>query len=152
MTREEAIKCLKQMKIDMSHISDAYVAIMTAIEALSQQLCNDIISRSEAIDACDQSVNVIEATDRIKELRGVVCEDAISRRAVLHIPLNLRYDDIINSLPPVHAEPRTGHWIDRSEGGRIIYPWMEAHECSECGKYGSAAWDYCPNCGAKMEG
>ena len=47
---------------------------------------------------------------------------------------------------------RKGHWIDRSEGGRIKYPWMEAHECSECGEHGSAAWKFCPNCGADMRG
>lgn len=45
---------------------------------------------------------------------------------------------------------RTGRWIDRSEGGRILYPWMESCECSKCGEFGSAAWDYCPHCGVAM--
>lgn len=28
----------------------------------------DLISRADAIDACDQSINLLEAVDRIKEL------------------------------------------------------------------------------------
>ena len=43
------------------------------------------------------------------------------------------------------AEQKSGHWVDRSEGGRIKYPWMEAYECDKCGEYGSAAWNFCPN-------
>lgn len=50
------------------------------------------------------------------------------------------------------AEPKTGEWIDRSDGGRIIYPWWETCECSQCGEYGSGAYDFCPNCGADMKG
>ena len=49
------------------------------------------------------------------------------------------------------AEQKSGHWVDRSEGGRIKYPWMEAYECDKCGEYGSAAWNFCPNCGACMK-
>ena len=26
------------------------------------------------------------------------------------------------------------------------------HRCSECGYYGVPCWDYCPNCGARMDG
>lgn len=43
-----------------------------------------------------------------------------------------------------------GKWIDRSEGGRILNPWEESHKCDQCGYFGSGAWKFCPNCGAKM--
>ncbi|MBP5420855.1 MAG: hypothetical protein J6Y78_00280 [Paludibacteraceae bacterium] len=39
-----------------------------AEKALEQEPCKDLISRAEAIDACDQSINLLEAVDRIKEL------------------------------------------------------------------------------------
>lgn len=45
-------------------------------------------------------------------------------------------------------ERPTGKWIDRSDGGRILYPWWETCECSQCGEYGSGAYDFCPNCGS----
>ena len=45
----------------------------------------DLISRQAVIDACDQSINLFEAVDRIKE------------------------------LAPVTPQPKTGHWIPVSE-------------------------------------
>ena len=39
-----------------------------AEKALEQEPCKDLISRADAIDACDQSINLFEAVDRIKEL------------------------------------------------------------------------------------
>lgn len=45
-----------------------------------------------------------------------------------------------------------GEWIDRSDGGRILHPWWESYECSQCKELGSGAWSFCPHCGAKMKG
>lgn len=46
------------------------------------------------------------------------------------------------------VEPKTGHWIIYT-----VSPFDgEDVRCSECGQGGCAPyWDYCPNCGAKME-
>ena len=46
--------------------------------------CEDAISRQAVIDACDQSINLFEAVDRIRELK------------------------------PVTSQPKTGHWIIKS--------------------------------------
>lgn len=48
------------------------------------------------------------------------------------------------------AEVVDGKWIDRSDGGRIKYPWWESCECNQCGEYSSGAYNFCPHCGAKM--
>lgn len=40
-----------------------------------------------------------------------------------------------------------GEWIDRSDGGRIRYPFWERYECSKCGAK-SEDTNFCPNCGS----
>lgn len=54
------------------------------------------------------------------------------------------FDTIIDVQPTVEAEPvRHGRWINH--GWSIV--------CSECGEdYAFAKRNYCPNCGAKMDG
>lgn len=47
------------------------------------------------------------------------------------------------------AERPRGRWINRSL--KVIYPAWERYTCSACGKH-SYRYDFCPNCGAKMEG
>lgn len=64
----------------------------------------------------------------------------------------------IGKLPAVEYTPvKHGHWIDKP------YPNYPAHDiryCSECGwnihksklRNSDLNWNYCPNCGAKMDG
>ena len=55
----------------------------------------------------------------------------------------------IETVPSVDAVPeRRGKWIIY-----VISPFDgEDVKCSECGQRGCAPyWDYCPNCGARME-
>ena len=72
-----------------------------------------------------------------------------------------KFYDWLNSLPTIDAEPvRHGRWIIKSnpENG-----WYKI-TCSECGEDETSVapcigfmpnvkvlWDFCPNCGAKME-
>lgn len=57
--------------------------------------------------------------------------------------------DCLSNLPAVDAVPvRRGKWIIY-----VVSPFDgEDVKCSECGERGCASyWDYCPNCGARME-
>lgn len=52
------------------------------------------------------------------------------------------------ALKPVDAVPvRHGKWVDDSNG--IEGAW---NYCSVCGEQAIDLYDYCPNCGAKMDG
>ena len=51
--------------------------------------------------------------------------------------------DCIEAIPAFDVVPvRHGRW-DADMGG----VW-----CSVCGEYSEGEWDYCPNCGARMDG
>ncbi len=63
-----------------------------------------------------------------------------------------------DACPTVDAEPvKRGRWIGTADGyadGELVY---DIWECSECGYDADGAdekpcWNYCPNCGAKMDG
>ena len=69
------------------------------------------------------------------------------RTAFKHIIADFSSADV---APVVH-----GQWIEYT---KVIIPepynkWEQAWKCSECGfDDGFAAYNYCPNCGAKMDG
>ena len=56
----------------------------------------------------------------------------------------------IDEQPTVNAEPvRRGRWIKK----RTTLKYIEHYECSACGSWQGMYWmNYCPNCGAKMDG
>ena len=136
---------------------------------------SDLIRRTDMLDAVGHGTTYttehlqkiinglpsVEPTQKsVENTLKTRCEDAVSRQAVLDLfevycGVAHNYAQVwedVEHLPSVQPKAKTGRWIDRSEGGRIKYPWMEAHECDKCGECGSAAWNFCPNCGADMRG
>lgn len=92
---------------------------------------DDLISRQTAIDALGEEPLVWNEDDA-----GEVAERNQWKRDVA----------AIKSLP---SAERRGRWIEKRN---VAFPHLL---CSECKKpfYGSRfdVWNYCPNCGAKME-
>jgi len=138
MTKEEAIKNIKE---------HCYFANLNP----------------QAKEALDMAIEALEY-ESIKALEQDICEDIISRQAVLAIARDSCLDldsyedtrefcDEIKALPPVTLQQKTGRWI---------YDYMTAdghrtYHCSECGCYlkpkhsgplNSVKW--CSFCGAKM--
>lgn len=59
-----------------------------------------------------------------------------------------KWMDTINNMPTIESRP-TGKWM------KIKSPkWaVDEYKCSICHyDEGCITWDYCPNCGAEMEG
>lgn len=57
--------------------------------------------------------------------------------------------DYVDRAPTIDAEPvRHGRWnsvtVSKKYGGIVI-------QCSECGMKGTRIWNFCPNCGTKMD-
>lgn len=77
--------------------------------------------------------------------------DALQKHKQLEAFGNGQYEDVeivygndIDNAPTIEAEPvKHGRWIGI---GRTSVT------CSECGEWTEVAGNYCPNCGAKMEG
>lgn len=131
MTREQAKRVL-EFNLDHTHNNESKKALRMAIKALKQQMCEDAVSREDALMALTGEWT--ESTDEL-----------------IH-----RFIRRIKNLPSVNPQ-RTGHWIEvakYSDGKHEI-------KCSECESHifdrGHAnsyvvkeKYKYCPRCGAKM--
>lgn len=97
---------------------------------------DDLISRAAAIDALTDQ-NIARNFDN-------VCDGEIhqTKRAAIRIIANL---PAVDAAPVVHAR-----WID----------YKDEHQCSKCREFTivdfyvwkNMPFDYCPNCGANMDG
>ena len=117
----------------------------------------------EEYDSADDWKEEHEARDMaIKALEQEPCEDAVSRKAVLeyiersdaelgHSSENELVCQDIKEFPSVTP---TRCIVERKKGKWVLHTYMpHKNYCSECEKNSpyNKRWDFCPNCGAKME-
>ena len=136
MTREEAIEILKAHHMwtgepqEIIDVRKENKALEMAIQALSQEPCEDAIDRAEAMTEIMMSKS-ITAFDRDLWIRT---KDAVH---------------ILRKLPSVTQ--KSGKWI------LTIEDWNK-WTCSKCGYvkrtdiHVNIGWKYCPNCGSAMKG
>lgn len=77
-----------------------------------------------------------------KDFEGVCVYDVPPSEAVSD------FERIVDSMPTIDAEPvRHGRWEEP-------YPLdiYDCYKCSCCGDTYDRTWNFCPNCGAKMDG
>ena len=69
--------------------------------------------------------------------------DLVSRQAAIDaLDCISGVEEVLRSLPTIQPERAKGEWSDG-------YRWQR---CSLCKQTGRKSWNYCPNCGAKMDG
>ena len=151
MTREEAIGEIKSWTPILLRLGDkctnkTAIAQHMAIEALEQEPCDKYIKE---IDHLHKYISKLETQIVMQE----PCEDCISIQAVIDIieKEEFKGDALseIEKLPSVNPQ-RTGHWIYELED-------WNRWTCSECGwsertdVHITLGYNFCPNCGAKME-
>lgn len=107
-------------------------AVKVAIEALKQELCEDAISRAEAIS-------------RIEVRRKITCEsDPYNYYEEWTKGYEAGIDDaitMINSVSPVTPQPKMGHWINKDDKSAV---------CPFCNRNNTLYGDYCKWCGKKV--
>lgn len=54
----------------------------------------------------------------------------------------------VEDAPTIEPERKKGKWVVKEEDWRKQQSW---HECSECGFATSRQYNFCPNCGTKMD-
>lgn len=122
MTREQAINYLAS-----SGMTDEQIAeIVTAIERTETH--GDVISRQAAID-CEYQVKIINDIEYVM---------------LSEVQMKMR------KLPSAEPERKTGRWEMKHDPYGFF---DEIPVCSECGCTTKMreVYNFCPNCGAKME-
>ena len=133
MTKEEAIMVLKNEqphcgKKALFPEEKKYEAYDVAIKALEQEPCEDCVRRQAVLDYLEKMPSELTSDGR-RMVRRRMLEEYIS-----------------DTLPSVTPQPKNGMWIEHfDESGK----W---YECDQCHTDWGGPVNYCPNCGAKMEG
>ena len=64
-----------------------------------------------------------------------------------------RYCDVIReTVEEVQPERKTGRWIPQKDKWSDYVTTVDGYVCSECNNFDCMEENYCPNCGARMEG
>ena len=135
MTKEQAIEVIKAYRDKLTNsvsnqLDGDIKAFDMAIQALSQEPCDDAISRQAVF-------NAIEHED--KWLLSAKGHNGLTEMAFSGLKAR------IDALLPVTQ--KSGKWHKKYD--RIVNDFF--WECDKCGCGYQHEYNYCPNCGAKME-
>lgn len=126
--REDAINFLKGYLDEEVYTEKCRNAHEMAIKSLEKEPCEDAINREDTMTALRADLSFICPGDQLNAIR------------------------IVEGMPPVNPQPKTGHWIPM---GLVDSNDNRNYECSECHHGDTHAKNqivpYCWYCGTKME-
>jgi len=124
MTKEECVNNLREIVSDMpsDECADWIEAVLTAIEALQQEPCEEYISRNAIIEYLQRILSASDINSKYNEGFASGLEFCISN---------------LTTMPSVQPKQKTGHWIPVSESlpkeyGEYICT-MSNGDVQECG-------------------
>lgn len=140
MTREEAVKILKNNSTYWGEDSaedfcKAYEMAIEALKAEPETLTSGYAQEIRIAEPCADCVSRQDAKDMLKARAKFLMD-------TYHEPTDLEMIKLIDELPSVTPAPKVGRWIYKSMKGQF---------CSICDEQSMWKFNYCPNCGAKME-
>lgn len=97
---------------------------------------DDYIRKSDVVDAINTNADDLEQNGGIPFAQGA--------RAMAIVVEQMSPADV---APVVHA-----YWIRHENADIICRYYVPNFECSQCGTWKEDDSDYCPDCGAKMDG
>ena len=103
----------------------------------------EIRSRSENPNTCEDAISREAAIRAIEALQRPIMREESNYYQFKFSGMSEALGAVEN-LPSVTPQQKTGRWIFDEILDKHYY-------CSECKSMGVDYWDYCPNCGAKME-
>lgn len=161
MDKKEAIQVL-QTALTAPFVYGAYAeAIGMAIESLSVESSDDLISRTAAIKAVANAIwhypNECYRNLNIFDMAEALAKDALLTLPPAGIPtkciaqINIDTDEVVKRIKDEYeiVDKPIGEWIPRPY--EIDYE--NDAECSICGEIviDGNGYNYCPNCGIKMK-
>ena len=137
-------------------------------DGLVKELVKDCISRQQAIDALDKHIDTFDAIDTnylcglrtamsiLKEMPSAQPERPEQSESAKEYCAECNHIEMcrwypyegceFRSLPSAQPERKTARW-------EILYPnHTYKYHCSECGANYKYMFDFCPSCGARMDG
>ena len=130
---------------EQGNMGEQKEALEIAIKALEQQPFEDCVSREQALEAIDtwDKFGYTYTGCFVREPKGD------------YVPY-VHYDDMvkcIKNLPPVKPQRPKGKWLDKKMTIKGAHGMAYGrYACSVCKKKFPNKSNYCPNCGAEMEG
>ena len=101
---------------------------------------SDLIDRQAAIDSIEKHLRFGD------ELYPLTDTDKVLNHA-FSIAASCVYN-----LPSAQPERKTGRWIPQKDKWGDYVTTVDGYVCSECNNFDCMEENYCPNCGARMEG
>ena len=155
MTLDEAINIIKSEcyvfnPLNFDRSTKINTALDVAIKALDQEPCEDVmVIHTKGLD---EEIRCAMCTNSMKSNRG--CDGGC-------VVNECMYREVMNTIenhivPPVIPTRKKGKWINKSHTSDCGIKFV-ASECTCCGKKtffdcDQLVYNYCPNCGAEMEG
>lgn len=117
------------------------------------KLCDTCIygSKTEYFKPCIIYRDNCEYYEREEDMKAIIQIDVPDYQIGQEVSIYFKDTMMIKGIV---QEPKTGHWIEKDGFDGDVY-----YDCSECGESWITiegtpwdnAWNYCPNCGARME-